>query len=73
MAASSCSSPTVPEPQGLVPKGGSGGANFVGLPGAPGAPEDREVFAVSARSFSVRWVNPDNANRYGVMIYVRCA
>ncbi|ARN83866.1 hypothetical protein [Methylocystis bryophila] len=63
----------VPEPQELVLKGGPGGANFVGLPGAPGAPEDREVFAVSARSFSVRWVNPDNANRYGVMIYVRCA
>lgn len=63
----------VAEPQELVLKGGPGGANFLGLSGAAGAPEDREVFAVSEKSFSVKWVNPDNANRYGMMIYVRCA
>lgn len=61
------------EPQELVLKGGPGGANFLGPPGAPGVMEDREVFAVSDKSFTVKWVNPDNANRYGTMIYVRCA
>jgi len=61
------------EPMELVLKGGPGGVNYLGMPGPPGAPEDREVFLVSEKSFSVKWVNPDNANRYGMMIYVRCA
>jgi hypothetical protein len=63
----------VPEPQELVLKGGPGGVNFLGPPGPPGMPEDREVFAVSDKSFSVKWVSPENSSRYGRMIYVRCA
>ena len=62
----------VPEPQELVLKGGPGGANYLGPAGAPGLPEDREVFAVSDKSFSVKWVSPENSTRYGMMIYVRC-
>ena len=61
------------EPMELFLKGGPGGVNYLGPAGAPGVPEDREVFAVSEKSFSVKWVKPDNANRYGMMIYVRCA
>jgi hypothetical protein len=63
----------VPEPQELVLKGGPGGVNYLGPAGAPGLPEDREVFAVSDKSFSVKWVSPENSTRYGMMIYVRCA
>jgi hypothetical protein len=63
----------VAEPMELVLKGGPGGVNYLGPPGPPGIPEDREVFAVSEKSFSVKWVNPDNANRYGMMVYMRCA
>ena len=62
----------VPEPQELVLKGGPGGTNFLGPAGPPGLPEDREVFAVSPNSFSVKWVSPENSTRYGMMIYVRC-
>ncbi len=63
----------VAEPQELVLKGGPGGVNYLGPAGPPGLPEDREVFAVSKNSFSVKWVSPENSTRYGMMVYVRCA
>ncbi len=63
----------VSDPQELMLKGAPGGANFLGPAGPPGLPEDREVFAVSPNSFSVKWVSPENSTRYGMMIYVRCA
>jgi hypothetical protein len=59
-------------PQELVLKGGADGANYLGLPGAPGAPDDREIILVSDKSFTAKFVNPENANRYGTMIYIRC-
>jgi hypothetical protein len=32
----------------------------------------REVVQVSADSFTIHWVDPDTAQRYGTMVYERC-
>jgi len=60
------------EPSELVLKGAAGGRTFVGPPGDPGGPDDREITDVDANSFTAIWVDPDNAQRYGKMVYERC-
>jgi hypothetical protein len=60
------------QPQELVLKGGPGGKTFLGPAGVPGGPDDREVSAVDPSSFTVNWVDPENAGRYGTMVYERC-
>jgi hypothetical protein len=60
------------QPQELVLKGGPGGKTFLGPAGPPGGPDDRVVFAVDPGSFTVTWVDPENASRYGTMVYERC-
>jgi hypothetical protein len=60
------------QPQELVLKGGPGGKTFLGPAGPAGGPDDRVVFAVDPGSFTVTWVDPENASRYGTMVYERC-
>ena len=60
------------EPQELVLKGAAGGKTYVGPPGDAGGSDDREVIDVDANSFTTNFVDPDNAHRYGTMVYVRC-
>jgi hypothetical protein len=60
-------------PQELQLKGSRSGKNYIGPAGAPGAPEDREVISFDGRVLITRFVDPDAANRYGNMVYVRCA
>jgi hypothetical protein len=60
-------------PQELQLKGSHGGKNYIGPAGPPGAPEDREVISFDGRVLITRFVDPDAANRYGNMVYVRCA
>jgi hypothetical protein len=59
-------------PQELVLKAGPEGKTFLGPAGAPGTPDDRVVSAVDPNSFTVDWVDPENAHRYGTMVYMRC-
>jgi hypothetical protein len=55
-------------------KGGPGGKNYIGPPGEEaGAAQDREILSFDGRVLITRYVDPDAANRYGNMVYVRCA
>ena len=53
-------------------KAGPNGQSFLGPPGDAGTADDRIVTNVDANSFTTIWVDPDNASRYGTMVYERC-
>jgi len=59
-------------PQELRLKGSRSGKNYIGPPGPPGGPDDREIVSFDGRVLITRFVDPDAANRYGNMVYVRC-
>jgi len=61
-----------PELQELVLKPGPDGKTFLGPPGDAGTADDRIVTNVEPSSFTTVWVDPDNAGRYGTMVYERC-
>jgi hypothetical protein len=46
--------------------------NYLGPAGPAATPDDREIVAISDNTFTVKWVSPDNSNRYGTMVYIRC-
>jgi hypothetical protein len=56
----------------LVLKAGPSGKTFLGPPGDAGTADDRIVANVDPNSFTTIWVDPDNADRYGTMVYERC-
>jgi hypothetical protein len=60
------------QPTELRLKGGPGGRSFIGPDGEPGGPQDREIVSFDGRVLVTRYVDPDAANRYGNMVYVRC-
>jgi hypothetical protein len=61
------------QPQELRLKGGPGGKDYIGPPGPGGGEKDREIVSFDGRVLQTRFVDPDAGNRYGTMIYVRCA
>ena len=61
-----------PELQELVLKPGPDGKTYLGPPGDAGTADDRVVSDVEPNSFTTVWVDPDNASRYGTMVYERC-
>jgi len=61
-----------PELQELVMKAGPEGRTYLGPPGDAGTADDRIVSNVEPNSFTTVWVDPDNAARYGTMVYERC-
>ena len=61
------------QPTELRLKGGPGGKNYIGPVGEGGMAEDREIVSFDGRVLITRFVDPDAGNRYGNMIYVRCA
>jgi hypothetical protein len=61
-----------PEKSELVLKGGKDGMTYLGPPGDAGTADDRQVLDVDPNSFTTVWVDPDNAARYGTMVYERC-
>ncbi len=61
-----------PQIQELVLKGGPDGVTYLGPPGDAGTADDRMISNIEADSFTTVWVDPDNASRYGTMVYVRC-
>ena len=60
-------------PQELRLKGTPSGKNFIGPPGPAGAEQDREIVSFDGRVLITRFIEKDAANRYGNMVYVRCA
>lgn len=54
-------------------KGSADGKNYIGPEGEAGVPQDREILSFDGRVLITRYVDPDAANRYGNMVYVRCA
>ena len=59
-------------PSELVLKAGKDGQTFLGPPGDAGTADDRIVMNADGNSFTTVWVDPDNAGRYGTMVYERC-
>ena len=53
-------------------KQGSDGKIYLGPEGPAPVSEDREVITFDGRLLIMRWVDPDNATRYGTSVYVRC-
>jgi hypothetical protein len=56
----------------LVLKAGKDGVTYLGPPGDAGTADDRQISNIDANSFTTIWVDPDNAGRYGTMVYERC-
>src|SRR3954464_5790808 len=54
-------------------KGSADGKNYIGPDGDVGVPQDREIVSFDGRVLVTRYVDPDAANRYGNMVYVRCS
>lgn len=54
-------------------KGGSDGKTYLGFEAPPGHLQDRVIVSISEREMVLQFVDPDAANRYGTMLYVRCA
>jgi hypothetical protein len=61
------------QPSELRLKGGPDGKNYIGPEGDVGVPQDREIVSFDGRVLVTRYVDPDAANRYGNMVYVRCS
>ena len=61
------------QPSELQLKGSPEGRNYIGPAGEPGGSmQDREIISFDGRVLITRYVDPDAANRYGNMVYVRC-
>src|SRR6478672_7615350 len=60
-------------PQELRLKCSSSGNNYISPPGPAGADQDREIVSFDGRVLITRFIEKDAANRYGNMVYVRCA
>jgi hypothetical protein len=61
-----------PQLSELVLKAGPDGKTYLGPPGPAPVADDRIVENVDPNSFTTVWVDPDNATRYGTMVYERC-
>ena len=61
------------QPSELRLKGSPDGKNYIGPDGDAGVAQDREIVSFDGRILITRYVDPDAANRYGNMVYVRCA
>ena len=61
------------QPTELRLKGSPDGKNYIGPDGDVGVAQDREIVSFDGRVLITRYIDPDAANRYGNMVYVRCA
>lgn len=48
------------------------GRTTIGPAGDASGPKDREFVSFQPNQFVLRWLDPTVANRYGVMVFVRC-
>jgi hypothetical protein len=57
----------------LTFKGAPNGKTYLGFNAPPGHEQDREVVSFTDNVVTLRFVNPEIHNRYGIYVYVRCA
>jgi hypothetical protein len=62
-----------PQPQEMILKGSVEGKTYVGPGPSPGGAEDREVVSFDGHVLTLRWVAPEIAGRYGIMVLARCS
>ena len=60
-----------PQPQEMILKGSTEGKTYIGPGPYPGI-EDREVVSFDGQVLILKWVNPEVAGRYGIMVLARC-
>ena len=60
-----------PQPQEMIVKGSIEGKTYIGPGPYPGI-EDREVVSFDGKVLILKWVNPEVAGRYGIMVLARC-
>jgi hypothetical protein len=61
-----------PQPQEMVLKGSVEGKTYIGPGPSPAGADDREVVSFDGQVMVLKWVNPEVAGRYGVMVLARC-
>src|SRR5262252_8884897 len=61
-----------PKVQDMALKGSVEGKTYIGPGGDPAAADDREVVSFDGRVMILKWVDPEVAGRYGIMVLVRC-
>jgi hypothetical protein len=62
-----------PTVQDMSLKGSVEGKSYIGPSPDPAGADDREVVSFDGRVLILRWVDPEVAGRYGIMVLVRCA
>ena len=48
------------------------GTVYIGPPGEAGGKADRQVLRFDGRTLVLKWLDPEVAHRYGIMVFVRC-
>jgi hypothetical protein len=62
-----------PQPTEVFVKTTADGRSFIGPRGAPGLKEDRVVMAFQNGVLVTVWMDPSARERFGTMVFVRCA
>jgi hypothetical protein len=62
-------SPTVED---MSIKGSAQGRTYIGPGPEPAGADDREVVSFDGRVLLLKWIDPEVASRYGIMVLVRC-
>jgi hypothetical protein len=61
-----------PQPQEMILKGSVEGKTYVGPGPSPAGVDDREVVSFEGQVLVLKWVDPEIAGRYGIMVLARC-
>jgi hypothetical protein len=61
-----------PQPQEMILKGSVEGKTYVGPGPSPAGADDREVVSFDGQVLILKWVDPEIAGRYGIMVLARC-
>jgi hypothetical protein len=56
----------------MVLKGSVEGKTYIGPGPSPAGADDRELVSFDGQVMVLKWVNPEVAGRYGVMVLARC-
>lgn len=61
-----------PQVQDMMIKASREGRTYIGPGPEPAGADDREVVQFDGRVLVLKWVDPEVAGRYGIMVLVRC-
>ncbi|HEU5273970.1 MAG TPA: hypothetical protein VFU97_09925 [Xanthobacteraceae bacterium] len=61
-----------PQVQDMIIKASAEGRTYIGPGPEPAGMDDREVVQFDGRVLVLKWVDPEVAGRYGIMVLVRC-